>query len=348
MTSPMLTRARAAPGHAQRCGAARSMRAPAIPRVAAAATLRLCLACLRCRAARRRGAQRVAVVPRGAFASPASRSPLSADPQNALRLHDNAALLAALTAAASSGGKVACVFVWSEAEEGTAGPECPRPGAASRVWLHAALASLDADLRRRFATPLLFAAAPHGATLRQLGAGVRASRVHAAERYEPALACCDQATAAELAAHGMHLALHPGSLLHPPGDVALELSGGAGHFGALPAVPTPCRVPRSRSAAANRHHVAVSARLRAPPAAAAAAARAERRRREALSGSAKPAAARLRCAGRAATGAHASPRGRQHGGLGRRGAALLGRRGGRVGGGGAVALRRVLRRRAAC
>jgi hypothetical protein len=170
----MLTRARAAPGHAQRCGAARSMRAPAIARVAAAATLRLCLACLRCRAARRRGAQRVALVPRGAFASPASRSPLSAAPQNALRLHDNAALLAALTAAASSGGKVACVFVWSEAEEGSAGPECPRPGAASRVWLHAALASLDADLRRRFATPLLFAAAPHAAALRQLGASLRA------------------------------------------------------------------------------------------------------------------------------------------------------------------------------
>ena len=160
--------------------------------------------------------------------------PLSALPrQNALRLHDNAALLAALNAAAASGGKVACVFVWSEAEEGSAGPECPRPGAASRVWLHAALSSLDADLRRRFDTPLLFAAAPHATALRQLGAGVRASRVHAAERYEPTLARCDAATAAHLAAHGMHLHLHPGGLLHAPGDVALELSGAAGHFGAL-------------------------------------------------------------------------------------------------------------------
>jgi deoxyribodipyrimidine photolyase len=149
-----------------------------------------------------------------------------------LRLHDNAALLAALSAAASSGGRVACVFAWSEAEQGTAGPACPRPGAASRVWLHAALASLDADLRRRFATPLLLAAAPHGAALRQLGAALGASRVHAAARYEPALADADAATAAELEAHGMRLELHHGYLLHAPGDIALDLTDFSGHFGA--------------------------------------------------------------------------------------------------------------------
>jgi deoxyribodipyrimidine photolyase len=100
------------------------------------------------------------------------------------------------------------------------------------VWLHAALASLDADLRRRFDTPLLLAAAPHATALRQLGAALRASRVHAAARYEPALADADEATAAELAAHGMRLELHPGYLLHPPGGIALDLSDFSGHFGA--------------------------------------------------------------------------------------------------------------------
>jgi len=167
--------------------------------------------------------------------SPAERSVGGADSVRTqdLRLHDNKALVEALSAAAASGGRVACVFVWNEAEQGTVGPECPRPGGASRVWLHAALSSLDASLRRRFATALLVTAAPHAAALRQLGTALRAGRVHAATRYEPALVAADVATAAELEAHGMSLTLHPGYLLHEPGDVALEMSSRNGHFGAL-------------------------------------------------------------------------------------------------------------------
>ena len=176
---------------------------------------------------------------------------------------------------------MACVFVWSAEEQGSAGPECPRPGGASRVWLHAALASLDADLRRRFATPLLFAAAPHAAALRQLGASLRASCVHAATRYEPALADADASTAAELAAHGMHLELHPGYLLHPPGDVLLDLSDFSGHFGMRRCVPAFALT--ALTLVTRRHDVSLPACLRAPPAAAAAAARAERRCRETLS-----------------------------------------------------------------
>ena len=148
-----------------------------------------------------------------------------------LRLHDNAALAAALRQAASRSATVACVFIWSLEEEG-AGVASPPPGGAARLWLHHALAALDADLRRRFSTRLLFARGPHAATLATLAAATRADSIHASRRYEPAQVAADSATEAALRDVGLTLTQHAGFLLHEPNTVAIDMEKWVGHFGA--------------------------------------------------------------------------------------------------------------------
>jgi hypothetical protein len=162
-----------------------------------------------------------------------------------LRLHDNAALAAALTQAASRSATVACVFIWSAEEEG-AGAASPPPGGASRLWLHHALAALDADLQRRFNTRLHFAHGPHAQALAALAGELRADVVHCSARYEPAQIAADVATAAALRVAGVALTQHAGFLLHEPHTVALDMEQWAGHFGA-------CVPVRLRHAVASVH-----------------------------------------------------------------------------------------------
>lgn len=62
--------------------------------------------------------------------------------------------------------KQACAFIWSEREEGTAATW--GPGAASRVWLHHALHSLDSELRTKHGSGIIFAAGDRHDTLLDL------------------------------------------------------------------------------------------------------------------------------------------------------------------------------------
>lgn len=60
----------------------------------------------------------------------------------------------------------ACAFVWSELEEGTAATW--GPGGATRVWLHHALESLDAELRSKHGSGIVFAAGDRASTVLDL------------------------------------------------------------------------------------------------------------------------------------------------------------------------------------
>jgi deoxyribodipyrimidine photo-lyase len=90
-----------------------------------------------------------------------------------LRLSDNPAL----TAAASSGRKIICIFVHDEESEGI------RPlGGAARWWLHGALQELD-DKLRRLGARLSIHKGSAPVVIPQLSAHVRAAAVYWNRRY---------------------------------------------------------------------------------------------------------------------------------------------------------------------
>ena len=139
-----------------------------------------------------------------------SNSPVIVWYRNDLRVADHAAL----HAASQRRLPVLPVYVWSPDEEG----RWP-PGAASRYWLHHALARLRAELRER-GTELVLARGEAADVLARLARDTRAEAVHWNRRYEPAAREQQQAVAARLESEGIEGREFQGNLLVEPDALA--------------------------------------------------------------------------------------------------------------------------------
>jgi deoxyribodipyrimidine photo-lyase len=128
-----------------------------------------------------------------------------------LRLDDNPAL-----AAAAARGAVVPVFIWAPDEE------TPwAPGAASRWWLHHALAAFGGALERAGA-PLVIRRGPTLAALRAVAAEHGANHVVWNRLYEPAIVARDTAIKQALAGDGLEVESFNGGLLFEPLHVATK------------------------------------------------------------------------------------------------------------------------------
>jgi len=134
--------------------------------------------------------------------------------RNDLRLEDNEALQAAVTA----GYGVLPVYVWAPEEEG-AWPD----GAASRVWRHHALLSLE-DQLTKWGLKLVIRKGPSEPVLEQLIEESSASAVFWNCRYEPHILARDVALKRKFKNAGLDCASFPGALLVEPNQV-MNLSG---------------------------------------------------------------------------------------------------------------------------
>ncbi len=132
-----------------------------------------------------------------------------------LRLQDNPALAAAL----DRGGPVVAVYIHDDAGEGAWAP-----GAASRWWLHHALAALETSLRGR-GSRLILARGPALEVLQGLVRATGAAAVFWNRRYEPAVVARDTAVKAALAAAGLEARSFGGALLFEPHGVANKSGG---------------------------------------------------------------------------------------------------------------------------
>jgi deoxyribodipyrimidine photolyase len=77
-----------------------------------------------------------------------------------------------------------------------------RPGAASRLWQHDALAAFDASLQSKYGkhARISYLRGPSAPALAQLCERWKVGAVFCNRRHEPAMAAADDATAAELQA----------------------------------------------------------------------------------------------------------------------------------------------------
>lgn len=132
-----------------------------------------------------------------------------------LRLADNPALRAAV----EQGGPVVPVYTWSPEDEG----EWP-PGAASRWWLHHALAALDADLRK-LGSRLIIRTGRTVETLVALAREAKATAVFWNHRYEPAAVQIAKDVESTLRKQGLSVGEFHGNLLFDP-RVTLNRQGG--------------------------------------------------------------------------------------------------------------------------
>jgi deoxyribodipyrimidine photo-lyase len=123
-----------------------------------------------------------------------------------LRVADNPALHHAVR----RGGAVIPAFIWAPGEEAPWAP-----GAASRWWLHHALAALDAGLRERGAR-LTLRVGGSAATLRALARETGADAVVWNERVEPALVARDATVREALQAKGLVVETFSAPLLFDP------------------------------------------------------------------------------------------------------------------------------------
>jgi len=128
-----------------------------------------------------------------------------------LRLDDNPAL-----SAAAARGAVVPVFIWAPEEEAPW-----EPGAAARWWLHHSLTSLATALAKAGA-PLVIRRGPSLETLRRLAGEYGATHVAWNRRYEPAVIARDTSIKQTLAADGLGVESHNGSLLFEPMNVATK------------------------------------------------------------------------------------------------------------------------------
>ncbi len=176
-----------------------------------------------------------------------------------LRLHDNAALIAAC----ATGRPVLPVFVLDDET-----PGAWRPGGASRWWLHHSLTALAADLAARGA-PLILRRGRLDAVLAALVRETRAVELHAGQPLEPWARLAVDGLAGAL---GVPLHLHRTATLFDPGSVRTRTGGtfsvftpfaracrahgtGGGASEPQPAprrIPAPARLPRSDDLAAWR------------------------------------------------------------------------------------------------
>jgi deoxyribodipyrimidine photo-lyase len=134
--------------------------------------------------------------------------------RNDLRIADNPALDAA------AGDDVIPVFIHAPAEEGDW-----LPGAASRWWLHHALAALAADLDERGSRLVLRVADDSLGELAALARECGARRVLWNRRYEPAIVARDRRIKAALRAMGIEAESFNAALLHEPWEVANKAGG---------------------------------------------------------------------------------------------------------------------------
>jgi len=137
-----------------------------------------------------------------------------------LRLADNPALRAAVTAARRDG--IIPVYIWAPDEEAPFAP-----GAASRVWLHDSLRALSTALAAR-GSRLILRVGPSLKTLSDLAEATGARAVFWNRRHEPAVAARDARVDAALRARGLAtataLGLRSANLLWEP--EALATKGG--------------------------------------------------------------------------------------------------------------------------
>ena len=126
-----------------------------------------------------------------------------------LRVHDNPAL----RAAAGSADRIVPVFAWAPDEEAPWAP-----GAASRWWLHHALAALGASLRK-LGAPLVIRRGPALRVLQDVIHETGAEAVHWNRLYEPAILARDRALTIALQAQGIAVGTGNAALLVEPGTV---------------------------------------------------------------------------------------------------------------------------------
>lgn len=129
-----------------------------------------------------------------------------------LRLQDNPALAAAIR----RGKPVLPVFIWAPMEEGVWAA-----GAASRWWLHHALADLDGQLRDR-GSRLLIEQSSEGGSLESLlflAQRSGADHVYWNRRYEPAAVHRDVEVASAIAREGIRVEQFNSAMLLEPPDV---------------------------------------------------------------------------------------------------------------------------------
>ena len=125
-----------------------------------------------------------------------------------LRVADHPALRAAAHA-----DSLTPVYVHAPHEEGLAAP-----GAASRWWLHHALAALQGELNRR-GSGLVYRCADTASALLDLARACNATEVLYCRRYEPPVAARDAAVERELRAAGLEVRSFVDGVLFEPGSV---------------------------------------------------------------------------------------------------------------------------------
>ncbi len=126
-----------------------------------------------------------------------------------LRLADNPALVAAV----QSGLPIVPVYILDESTPGLRGP-----GAASRWWLHHALAALDADLRA-LGSRLVLQRGPAETVLPDLVARCGATAVHWNRLYEIVARERDARIKQALTGQGISVTSHKANLLFEPWEV---------------------------------------------------------------------------------------------------------------------------------
>ena len=129
-----------------------------------------------------------------------------------LRLRDNSALAAAI----GQGRSIIPVYIHDEALGGDWAP-----GAASRVWLHSALESLSAELRK-LGGQLIFRSGETTAELNALIEEVGAAAVYWNRRYDPVGRELDAAIKRQLMDAGIEAKSFNASLLNEPHVVATK------------------------------------------------------------------------------------------------------------------------------
>jgi deoxyribodipyrimidine photo-lyase len=132
-----------------------------------------------------------------------------------LRLTDNPALTHAL----GRGAPIIPIFIWSP-EDDSPWP----PGAASRVWLHDSLHSLDGDLQA-IGSRLILLQGSAAQVLSKFVGEVGAAAVVWNRRYEPALSARDTQIATSLGKAGIDVATFNSALLWEPWELATKAGG---------------------------------------------------------------------------------------------------------------------------
>lgn len=105
---------------------------------------------------------------------------------------------------AQKAGTRACARADEDGDDWKRGKQW-RPASAALLWMHHALAAMDADLRDRYGVGarIIYARGPYAPALRSFCRELGCSAVVANRRYEPATSAADERIEAELQAAGI-------------------------------------------------------------------------------------------------------------------------------------------------